>query len=125
MIWTPAVLCYIQDSKTLGTCTLACLIAEVLITVQYPPTELQGSIPIWHTEMVLLNPCSQILCPLLFLSSPDKEEHTSSATTQEVSQLVFSRTLYNYRYVDSATYIIMVPHYISFTDPDASGTVYE
>ena len=37
--------------------------------------------------MVLLSPCSQILC--LFLSSPDKEEHTASVTTQEVSQLVF------------------------------------
>ena len=46
------------------------------------------SIPIWHTEMVLLSPCSQILC--LFLSSPDKEEHTAPVTTQEVSQLVFS-----------------------------------
>ena len=38
--------------------------------------------------MVLLSPCSQVLC--LFLSSPDKEEHTASVTTQEVSQLVFS-----------------------------------
>ena len=46
------------------------------------------STPIWHTEMVLLSPCSQILC--LFLSLPDKEEHTASLTTQEVSQLVFS-----------------------------------
>ena len=38
--------------------------------------------------MVLLSPCSQISC--LFLLSPDKEEHTASVTTQEVSQLVFS-----------------------------------
>ena len=45
--------------------------------------------PLFGTEkMVLLSPCSQILC--LFLSSPDKEEHTASLTTQEVSQLVFS-----------------------------------
>ena len=82
--------CYIQNSKMLGTCTLACFIAEILMTVQYPPTGLHRdwSTPIWHREMVLLSPCSQILC--LFLSSPDKEEHTASATTQEVSQLVFS-----------------------------------
>ena len=39
-------------------------------------------------KMVLLSPCSQVLC--LFLSSPDKEEHTASLTTQEVSQLVVS-----------------------------------
>ena len=26
----------------LGTCTLVCFIAEILITVQYPPTGLQG-----------------------------------------------------------------------------------
>ena len=34
--------CYIQNSKVLGTCTLVCFIAEILITVMYPPTELQG-----------------------------------------------------------------------------------
>ena len=32
----------IQNSKMLGTYTLVCFIAEILITVQYPPTELQG-----------------------------------------------------------------------------------
>ena len=26
----------------LGTCTLVCFIADILITVQYPPTGLQG-----------------------------------------------------------------------------------
>ena len=60
-----------------------------LITVQYPPTELQGLVhPYLAHRNGALKPCSQILC--LFLSSPDKEEHTASATTQEVSQLVFS-----------------------------------
>ena len=111
--------CYIQNSKMLGTCTLACFIAEILITVQYPSTDLRDwSTPIWHRERVLLSPCSQIPC--LFLSSPDKEEHTASLTTQEVSQLVFSSN-YTYRYVDSITYNTMVPSYISFTDSDASG----
>ena len=42
MMCTSAVYCCIQNSKTLGTCTLACLTAEILITVQYPPTGLQG-----------------------------------------------------------------------------------
>ena len=74
--------------------------------------------------MVLLNPCSQLLC--LFLSSPDKEEHTASVTTQEVSQLVLSSNYLQLQVCgDSATYVIMVPHYISFTDSDASGIVYE
>ena len=81
--------CYIQNSKMLGTCTLACFIAEILITVQYPPNELQGLVnPYLAHRNGALKPCSQILC--LFLLSPDKEEHTASVTTQEVSQLVFS-----------------------------------
>ena len=42
MMCPSAVKCYIQNSKMLGTCTLACFIAVILITVQYPPTELQG-----------------------------------------------------------------------------------
>ena len=42
MMCTSAAYCCKQNFKTLGTCTLACLIAESLITDQYPPTGLQG-----------------------------------------------------------------------------------
>ena len=75
----------------LGTCTLTCFIAEILITVQYPPTL------------------------LLQLQWPLKKS----------LNLYPQVTIYNYRYGDSITYIIMVQPYINFTDSDASGTAYE
>ena len=65
---------------------------------------------IWHREMVLLSPCSQIHC--LFLSSPDKEEHTASLITQEVSQIVFSS---NYLQLQVCGLIILWSNLISAT----------
>ena len=54
-----------------------------------------------------------------------RRNNTASVTTQEVLNLYPQVTIYNYRYVDSVTYIIMVQPHISFTDSDASGIVYE
>ena len=81
------------------------------------------SIPIWHTEMVLLSPCSQILC--LFFHHLTRRNTQLQLPLKKSLNLYSQVTLYNYRYVDSAIYIIMVHPYISFTDSDASGTVYE
>ena len=57
------------NSKTLGTGTLACLTAEVLITVQYPPTELQGLVhPYLAHRNGALKPLSSDTLPLSFIT---------------------------------------------------------
>ena len=53
----------------LGTCTLACLIAEILITVQYPPTELQGLVnPYLAHRNGALEPLFSDTLPLSFIT---------------------------------------------------------
>ena len=57
------------NSKTLGTGTLACLTAEVLSTVQYPPTELQGLVhPYLAHRNGALKPLFSDTLPLSFIT---------------------------------------------------------
>ena len=60
---------HIQNSKMLGTCTLVCFIAEILITVQYPPTGLQGLIhPYLAHKNGALKPLFSDTLPLSFIT---------------------------------------------------------
>ena len=53
----------------LETCTLACFRAEILITVQYPPTGLQGLVnPYWAHRNCALKPLLSDTLPLSFIT---------------------------------------------------------
>ena len=61
--------CYIQNSKMLETCTLACFVAEILITVQYPSTGLQGLVhPYLAQRNGALKPLFSDTLPLSFIT---------------------------------------------------------